>query len=72
VLLKTLDNGDKWHGKCLMIGGNVLADRLNCRKCSGMCGVSADRSESVRDASKRAQESGARDVSEVSHGPGTW
>jgi hypothetical protein len=47
VLLKTLDNDNKWHGKCSMIGGNVLADRLNCRKCTGMCGVSADRSESV-------------------------
>jgi hypothetical protein len=48
VLLKTLDNGDKWHGKCLTIGGNVLADRLNCRKGTGMRGVSADGSESGR------------------------
>ena len=42
MLMKTLDNDNKWQGKCLTIGGNVLVDELNRRKCSGMCGVSAD------------------------------
>jgi hypothetical protein len=45
VLLKTLDNDNKWHEKCSKIGGNVLADRLNCWKCIGMRGISVNRSE---------------------------
>ena len=42
MLMKTLDNDNKWQGKCLTIGVNVLVDELNRWKCSGMCGVSAD------------------------------
>jgi len=46
VLLKTLDNDNKWHEKSLTIGGNALADRLICWKGIGMHSVCADRLES--------------------------
>jgi hypothetical protein len=42
VLLKILDNEDNWNVKCLKIVRSVSANRTNCQKRVGMCGIKCE------------------------------